>query len=268
MGDLINRGPKSLEVLRFVKELGPRAACVLGNHDLHLLAVSEGNHKHFRNGTIDEILAAPDREELLHWLRHRPLMHRDLNLGFSLLHAGLPPEWTADQAQARAREVEDVLQGPGYNDFCQHMYGNKPRRWRYDLEGMDRLRFITNCFTRLRYCTPDGKLRFKDKGPPGSQKEGYLPWFAVPNRASADERILFGHWSTLGYLNTRNVWALDTGCLWGGRLTALKITGGPQPVHLKCPGARKPELHYSNSLNRRLARISHQADPENEEWRY
>ena len=252
VGDLINRGPKSLEVLRFVKQLGSRAICVLGNHDLHLLAVSEGNHKHFRNDTIDEILAAPDREELLQWLRHRPLMHRDSEHEFSLLHAGLPPQWNVDQALDRAREVEAVLRGPGFHAFCQDMYGNKPNRWRDSLDGMDRLRFITNCFTRLRYCAPDGKLRLKDKGPPGSQKEGYLPWFAVPDRASAGERILFGHWSTLGYLHTGNVWALDSGCLWGGQLTALEIMGTPRAAHLKCRGARRPELHYANRLNSRL----------------
>ena len=242
VGDLINRGPKSLDVLRFVRALGDRAVCVLGNHDLHLLAVSEGNHKHFRHDTIAEILDAPDRDELLEWLRHRPLMHRDRDLGFSLLHAGLPPHWTVDQALARAREVEKTLQGPGFHAFCRDMYGNKPKRWHESLEGMDRLRFITNCFTRLRYCTPDGKLDLKDKGPPGSQKEGYQPWFAIPDRASAGEPILFGHWSTLGYLHSDNVWALDTGCLWGGRLTALEISATPRPIHSKCRGARKPEF--------------------------
>ena len=239
-GDLVNRGPKSLQVLHFVMGLGRAAVSVLGNHDLHLLAVSEGNLKHFRNDTVDEILQAPDREQLLDWLRHLPLLHRDPKIGFSLLHAGLPPQWDLNTAAARAREVEAALQGPGYHDYCQQMYGNHPARWEEGLQGMRRLRYITNCFSRLRYCSAEGRLRLEDSGPPGSQQAGFLPWFAVPGRASAGERIAFGHWSTLGYYQGHNVWALDSGCLWGGRLTALRLGPEPQPIQEPCPQAREP----------------------------
>ena len=242
-GDIINRGPDSLQVLRFVKGLGDRAVCVLGNHDLHLLAVSQGNLRHYRDdNTIDEILRAPDREELIDWVRHRPLMHSDGAIGFHLIHAGLPPQWDIPTALERAREVENVLRGPGFYWYCQHMYGNRPDQWSDDLEGMNRLRFITNCFSRLRYCDTAGRLGLRESGPPGTQKHGLLPWFAIPGRASRTEKILFGHWSTLGYRNTHNVWALDTGCLWGGQLTALRIGERPMPFHQHCPRMRKPQV--------------------------
>ena len=239
-GDLINRGPKSLQVLHFVMGLGPVAVSVLGNHDLHLLAVSEGNLKHFRNDTVDDILRAPDRERLLGWLRHLPLLHRDPELGFSLLHAGLPPQWDLETAAARAREVEAALRGPGYHEYCRNMYGNQPEHWDPQHRGIERLRYITNCFSRLRYCDAQGRLQLKDTGPPGSQKAGFLPWFKVPGRASADDRIVFGHWSTLGYYQGHNVWCLDSGCLWGGRLTALRLSPDPEPIQVPCPRARRP----------------------------
>jgi bis(5'-nucleosyl)-tetraphosphatase (symmetrical) len=245
VGDLINRGPKSLEVLRFVKGLRERAVCVLGNHDLHLLAVSQGNLLHFRDDTVDEILAAPDREELLDWLRRRPLMHREH--GFNLLHAGLPPQWDIPTAQQRAREVEEVLQGPDFHAFCQQMYGNQPDYWDDSLTGMERLRYITNCFSRLRFCDARGRLQLRDKGPPGRQPGGFLPWFEIPGRASRDEPIVFGHWSTLGFRHSHNTWALDSGCLWGGQLTALRLGPPPEAFQLACPGARKPHLHLSRS---------------------
>jgi bis(5'-nucleosyl)-tetraphosphatase (symmetrical) len=240
VGDLINRGPKSLEVLRLVKGLGASAVCVLGNHDLHLLAVSEGNLLHFKDDTVDEILAAPDREELLDWLRRRPLMHREH--GFNLLHAGLPPQWDIPTALRRAREVEEVLQGPGFHAFCQRMYGNQPDRWDDSLGGVERLRYITNCFSRLRFCDAEGRLHLQDKGPPGNQQSGILPWFEIPNRASRHEPILFGHWSTLGFRHSHNTWALDSGCLWGGRLTALRLGSPPEVFQLGCPGYRRPHL--------------------------
>lgn len=242
-GDIVNRGPQSLQTLRFVQGLGPRAITVLGNHDLHLLALSEGNLKHQgKNHTLDPILAAPDREELLHWLRHRPLMHRCAKLGFNLIHAGLPPSWDIPTARALAREVESALRGDGFHDFCLGMYGNRPVCWSDQLRGMDRLRFITNCFTRLRYCDFYGNLALKEKGPPGSQQKSYLPWYAIPDRASRNERILFGHWSTLGYYQGHNSWALDSGCLWGGKLTALKLRKRKPPklLQLDCPGAQTP----------------------------
>jgi bis(5'-nucleosyl)-tetraphosphatase (symmetrical) len=241
-GDIVNRGPKSLEVIRFVKSLGSSAITVLGNHDLHLLALSQGNQRHYKHGSLNDILHAPDRDELIHWLRHQYVMYHHKALGYSLLHAGLPPQWDITTALLRARELEVVLQGAGFHDFCQEMYGNEPIQWSDELTGMNRLRFITNCFTRLRYCTLDGKLALREKGSPGSQASGKVPWFAVPGRASRDDPIIFGHWSTLGYYNTHNVWAIDTGCLWGGQLTALQIRKKKKakPIHLPCPGALKP----------------------------
>ena len=241
-GDLVNRGPQSLEVLRFVRDLGDRAVTVLGNHDLHLLAISSGNDRKKEDASLNAILSAPDRDDLLYWLSHRPLMHADTDLDFCMVHAGLPPQWDIDTALACAREVETVLQDEKASaDLFARMYGNRPDLWSERLEGMDRWRYIINCFTRVRYCDLDGRLGLKDKGPPGSQSAGLLPWFKIPGRRSAGRRIAFGHWSTLGYLATDNVWALDTGCLWGGALTALRLdVDPPVPVQLKCPGARKP----------------------------
>lgn len=224
-GDLVNRGPHSLSVLRFVKELGDSAVSVLGNHDLHLLAVAAGTARKRKNDTLDELLASPQRDEYLDWLRHRPLMHHDAALGYTLVHAGLPPQWDLKQAQACARELESALRGPGCAEFLRHMYGDEPRRWDPDLKGMDRLRFIVNCFTRLRFCRRTGDLDLKSKGAPGTQPEGYLPWFEVPDRASAGLHLLFGHWSTLGDISRHDVYPLDTGCVWGGRLTALRLDG-------------------------------------------
>ena len=242
-GDLVNRGPHSLETLRFVKGLGKRAITVLGNHDLHLLAISQGNIKHkSKDHTLDPILEAKDREELLHWLRHRPLMHHSEKRGISLIHAGLPPQWDIPTALKCARELEAVLASDDFHDYCHLMYGNEPTHWSEDLEGMDRLRFITNCFTRLRYCDNSGGLALKEKGPPGSQNSAYTPWFEVPGRASGKDKILFGHWSTLGYRHEGNVWALDTGCLWGGKLTALRLSKhmSPTPYQWDCHGYKKP----------------------------
>jgi len=242
-GDLVNRGPKSLEVLRFVKGLDGQAKMVLGNHDLHLLALSEGNLKHkSKDHTLDPILKAKDRDELLHWLRHRPLMLHSKKYNVSLVHAGLPPQWDLQTARECARELERTLQGDGFPDYCQQMYGNEPGRWSDNLTGMARLRFITNSFTRLRYCDAEGGLALKEKGPPGSQADGIIPWFEVPGRKTRNDRILFGHWSTLGYRHEANIYALDTGCLWGGRLTALKLVKEqePTPIQIDCPGACKP----------------------------
>jgi bis(5'-nucleosyl)-tetraphosphatase (symmetrical) len=241
VGDLVNRGPKSLEVLRFFHGLGDSTVCVLGNHDLHLLALHAGNRKHGEEPILDAVMAAPDRDELLDWLRHRPLLHTDPRLGFSMLHAGLPPQWDMPTATACAREVETVLRGDGHHDYFMQMYGNQPKRWDPTLSGMDRWRFITNCLTRLRYCERDGTLALKEKGPPGTQQSGRIPWFEHPERASRSHRIVCGHWSTLGYRAQDNVWALDTGCLWGGSLTLLRLDNG-QPEHhtLPCPGWQSP----------------------------
>jgi bis(5'-nucleosyl)-tetraphosphatase (symmetrical) len=236
VGDLVNRGPDSLRVLRFVKNLGDRAVVVLGNHDLHLLALAAGNLKHAKKSNLHEVLEAPDREELLDWLRHRPLMHHDAKKRFSMLHAGLPPQWGLEKALGCARELETVLRSPDYRDYLHAMYGNQPDRWADGLTGMERLRFITNCFTRLRYCDSDGTLALSEKGPPGTQPASLLPWFAVPHRATRNDRIIIGHWSTLGYRAEHNVWALDTGCFWGGRLTAIRVRKQKPivPVDLDC----------------------------------
>jgi bis(5'-nucleosyl)-tetraphosphatase (symmetrical) len=237
-GDLVNRGPRSLEVLRFVKGLGDAAVTVLGNHDLHLLAMAHGNERfRGRDHSLDAVLQAADREELIHWLRHRPLLHHSAERNFSLLHAGLPPQWDIATAELRAREVETVLQGDGLIEFCQQMYGDEPRVWGDELHGMERLRFIVNCFTRLRFCNRRGALMLKEKGAPGAQRGALYPWFQAPNRKSHGERIIFGHWSTLGYRHTDNVWAIDTGCVWGKELTAIRIRRKkpPKPVQVRCP---------------------------------
>jgi bis(5'-nucleosyl)-tetraphosphatase (symmetrical) len=244
VGDLVNRGPNSLEVLRFVKGLGERAVTVLGNHDLHLLALSQRvDRNQDRGHTLDSVLTAPDRDELLEWLRRRPLMHYSKKHDFSLIHAGLPPQWDIATALRHAQEVEQALQDERFPEFCRQMYGNRPERWNPFLRGMSRLRFITNCFTRLRFCDAKGNLALKEKGAPGNQPPTLMPWFVVPNRASRYDRILFGHWSTLGYQSNHNAWSLDTGCIWGGQLTALKLrkTKPPKPYHLACPNARKPD---------------------------
>ncbi len=230
-GDLVNRGPQSLEVLRFVEGLGERAVTVLGNHDLHLLAVAcRKERKPHRLDTLNEVLAAPDREELLEWLRHRPLLHHDETSGFTLVHAGLPPQWNLAQARRCAKEVEAVLRHGDYANLFRHMYGDLPDCWQEELTGWDRLRFITNCLTRLRYCDRHGRLTLSEeaKGPPGTQAPELLPWYAVPNRASGGMKIIFGHWSTLrmsrAEMDLHQVYPLDTGCNWGGYLTALRLS--------------------------------------------
>lgn len=233
-GDLVNRGPNSLETLRFIKSLGDNAICVLGNHDLHLLALSNDHPRAKKHHTLDDILNAPDSEELIDWLRHRPVMHSDKKLGFHMVHAGLPPQWSIKQAQQAARELEDILSGEHYSDFLNHMYGNTPDLWNKKLSGIERWRFITNCFTRLRYCHADGHLNFKEKGRPDKQASDLYPWYAHPDRKSIDGRILFGHWSTLGYQMQNNCWALDSGCLWGGKLTALHLENPKQVYQLDC----------------------------------
>jgi bis(5'-nucleosyl)-tetraphosphatase (symmetrical) len=242
VGDLVNRGPHSLEVLRFFYRLGDRAQVVLGNHDLHLLAVAYGNKKHYKPGdTIASVLEAPDRGELLDWLRHRKLLHRDPALDFTMIHAGLPPQWDLAQASACAAEVEAVLQGPRADKyFSREMFGDTPKRWSDDLSGWERIRFITGCFTRLRYCDRDGGLLLKSKHAPGQGTADDHPWFLHPRRASRDTRIVFGHWSTLGYYAGNNVYALDTGCLWGGELTALRLEDC-QVFHCPCPQSRNPQ---------------------------
>lgn len=239
-GDLVNRGLQSLETLRFVRNLGAAAITVLGNHDLHLLAAAARAGKLKPKDTLRPILDAPDREELLDWLRRRPVLHHDAEMGYTLIHAGLPPQWELDQARACAHEVESVLRGPDHAEFFEQMYGDEPTFWTDELTGWERLRFITNCLTRLRYCDAEGRVALAHKGAPGSQPVGLYPWFELPHRRSRELKILFGHWSTLGERSSPGVYPLDTGCLWGGQLTALRLDGAPRWIRLACPGVRVP----------------------------
>ncbi len=230
VGDLVNRGPHSVEVLRLVHGLGERAVVVLGNHDLTLLAVAAGLVKPKRKDTFHTIFDAPGQGELLDWLRQRPLLHHDAALGFTLVHAGLPPQWDLALAQCCAAELEATLRGPNYEDFLAEMFGGKPRRWRDDLVGYDRLRFTVNALTRIRFCTADGTLSFSEKGSPGNQEPGLLPWFAVPGRCNADLNLVFGHWAALGYYRAPGIYALDSGCVWGNRLTAIRLDAPDVPA--------------------------------------
>ena len=230
-GDLVNRGPDSLGTLRRVRELGARAVTVLGNHDLHLLAVALTSEGRTRKGdTLEDILTAPDRVELLDWLRHQPLFHHDPVLDISLVHAGIPAAWTVTETERRAREVEIALRSPSHPEILGAIYGNTPDRWSPELTGMPRLRFIINALTRMRFCTEDGRLDLKHKESPAQAGPGLMPWFAVPNRASAGARIVFGHWSTLRLSSQEEalhrVHPLDTGAVWGDRLTALRLEDG------------------------------------------
>lgn len=231
-GDLVNRGPDSLETLRFVKSLGDAAITVLGNHDLHLLAAACKPVADNSKKALDQILTAPDRVELIEWLRHRPLFHYDAE--FCLIHAGLPPQWDFDLTKQMAEEVAQALRGSHYPSVLKAMYGNSPSHWSPDLSGMARLRFIINCFTRMRYCDKDGRLDFDHNGPPGSQPKHLIPWFQVPERKSGGMKIVFGHWSSLGYFEGENCYGIDTGCLWGGQLTALKLGGQVQRFSVDC----------------------------------
>ena len=221
VGDLVNRGPRSLETLRFVRDLGDAAVTVLGNHDLSLLMAAEGFGKRGKGDTFDDILNAPDRDELLFWLRHQPLCH--VEEGYCLVHAGLLPQWTAVRARALAAEVEAGLRAPDWREFMAHMWGNDPDAWREELQGWPRLRVIINAMTRMRFCTRDGVMDFHAKGEVDNPPEGCMPWFEVPDRRSADTVLVTGHWSALGLKILPNLLALDSGCLWGGPLTAVRL---------------------------------------------
>jgi bis(5'-nucleosyl)-tetraphosphatase (symmetrical) len=238
VGDLVNRGDESLECLREVRRLGDAAVATLGNHDLALLALAQRPDAIERaNPTLRPVLEAPDREPLLEWLRHRPLLHHDAELGWSMVHAGLAPQWDLQTAKARAAEVEQALRGPDYREFFRHMYGNEPDRWRDHLRGRDRLRVIVNCLTRMRFCRPDGGLDQDYKGPIKGAPAGLTPWFALPDRATRGQRIVFGHWSALDRVAwpEHDVWGVDTGCVWGGKLTALRLdTQQPEITQVDC----------------------------------
>ena len=245
LGDLVNRGPDSLAVLRRLMRYGASAQCLLGNHDLHLLAVAEGARAAHRSDTLDAILTAPDRGDLLHWVRTRPLALQVQ--GWLLVHAGLLPQWDAAQALALARDFSAMLSGTEGSDWLLRMYGNQPDRWSDELAGDDRWRLVANAMTRLRFCSADGQMEFASKDGAGSAPAGYLPWFDVPGRRSANTPIAFGHWSTLGLQQRAKLLALDTGCLWGGCLSAARLepqTAGPAQVagivQIKCPQTQRP----------------------------
>jgi len=239
VGDLVNRGPASLEVLRRVRALGDAATVTLGNHDLHLLAVAHGQSRLRSDDTLEDILAAPDRDGLLDWLAHRPLFAEDRDLNLCLLHAGLSPQWDLPTARSCARECEQALRGNPAKLFAQ-MYGDKPDRWESDLEGAERLRYIVNCFTRLRYLNSQGRLELQAKGAPKkAQRKSLVPWFEAADAAWRGTRVVFGHWSTLGFFRNADVTGLDTGCVWGGSLTALRLDDpAAAPVQVECRNGR------------------------------
>lgn len=235
LGDLVNRGPDSLAVLRRLMNYGSSARCVLGNHDLHLLAVAAGLRGQKDGDTLDGILAAPDRPALVDWLRGLPgAIHEH---GWLMVHAGVLPQWTAEKAVALSGELSAVLRSPDYAGFLREMYGNTPDAWDDSLRGSDRLRVIVNAFTRLRFCTPDGRMEFKVKEGANAAPAGFLAWFDVPDRATRGTRVAFGHWSTLGLLRRDDVLCLDTGCVWGNCLSAARLEAGAQPaiVQAGCP---------------------------------
>jgi bis(5'-nucleosyl)-tetraphosphatase (symmetrical) len=235
-GDLVNRGGQSLAVLRLVQSFGERAICVLGNHDLSLLAIAERDtaNQEKVNPELREVLFAPDRDVLLDWLRTRPLLHIDRDLNFMLVHAGLAPRWTVERAEHAAREVELRLRGEGSHRLLKAMFGNKPDQWTPRLQGVDRLRATINVLTRMRYCDVRGRIAYGEKGAPGTQKPGLYPWFEVPGMSRRDIRVVCGHWSTLGRFQGMGVYAIDGGCVWGGELIALRLDGEePQFISIR-----------------------------------
>ncbi|MWV11247.1 symmetrical bis(5'-nucleosyl)-tetraphosphatase [Pseudomonas sp. R-28-1W-6] len=228
VGDLVNRGPQSLETLRFLFAMRDALVCVLGNHDLHLLAVAHNIERLKKNDTLQEILDAPDRQDLLDWLRQQKLMHHDAERDITLVHAGIPPQWTVEKALKRAAEVEEALHDDARLPlFLDGMYGNEPAKWDKDLHGIPRLRVITNYLTRMRFCKADGTLDLKSKEGVGTAPPGYAPWFSYPQRKSRGRKIIFGHWAALeGQCDEPGLSALDSGCVWGGALTLMNIDSG------------------------------------------
>ncbi len=223
-GDMVNRGPDSLATLAFLYQYRDSVQCVLGNHDLHLLAIYFGQRKSKGSDTIDEIIDAPQAEQWIDWLRHQPLCIYDEYNDFTMVHAGIAPQWTLAEALSYSREVEAVLQSDYIVDFLANMYGNKPAIWRDDLEGFDRLRCITNYFTRMRICDRNGKLDLDYKGDIPDIPPGYYPWFKHPQRQTAQQKIVFGHWAALGgHINNKNLFGLDSGCVWGQALTLMQL---------------------------------------------
>ena len=240
-GDLVNRGGQSLAVLRLIKSLGDAAVIVLGNHDLSLLAIAERKPPEQArvNAELREVLFAPDRDDLLDWLRRQKLLHVDRGLGFTLVHAGLFHRWTIHEAEDIAREIEDKLGGEGHRRLLKQLFGNKPDLWNPKLRGIDRWRAGINVMTRMRFCDVRGRIAFSDKGMPGTQRPGLYPWFAVPGQVKRGTRIVCGHWSTLGRFSGLGIYAIDTGCVWGGALTALRLDG-EEPEFVSIKSDRKP----------------------------
>ncbi|MBL8278315.1 MAG: symmetrical bis(5'-nucleosyl)-tetraphosphatase [Pelomonas sp.] len=239
LGDLVNRGPASLATLRRLISLGDAATCLLGNHDLHLLAAAHDVRRPHKGDTVDDILAASDRAALVDWLRHQRMAVFDA--GWLMVHAGVPPQWSRDDTLALAGEVEAVLRSPDLPDFLHAMYGNEPARWSPALTGTPRLRFTVNALTRLRFCTAEGEMDFKTKDGAGAAPEGFMPWFDVPGRRTEGTPIAFGHWSTLGLLDRPQLLGLDTGCVWGGQLTAARVDGTRREIiQVACDQALKP----------------------------
>jgi bis(5'-nucleosyl)-tetraphosphatase (symmetrical) len=237
VGDLVNRGPQSAEVLRFVKGLGQSAVTVLGNHDLHLIMQSEDYGKPNKEDTFGDVLVAKDRDDLLYWLRTQPLFHAEGT--YAMVHAGLLPQWSVARAQVLAGEVEAALRAPRYRDFLANMWGSEPTGWQDNLLGWDRLRVVVNAMTRMRFCSADGMMEFRSKGPPDRPPAGCMPWFDVPGRASAGNTLICGHWSALGFRQSETLLALDSGCLWGGRLTCVRLEDR-RVFQLPCPQQAKP----------------------------
>jgi bis(5'-nucleosyl)-tetraphosphatase (symmetrical) len=241
-GDLVNRGPQSLAVLRLVMSL-PNTIAVLGNHDLHLLAVASGQAPRKKHDTFDDVLSAPDREELLGWLRFCPLLHHDAKLDCVLVHAGVLPQWDISTALSLAEEAGEFIRRSCRNELFTHMYGDLPDHWQDTLGGWARLRLIINAFTRLRYCDAYGRMDLRPKGRPGKQRSDLLPWFQVPGRMTRNTRIVFGHWSTLGIWDADGVISLDSGCLWGGKLTAVRLDSEAHHfTDVPCPQILGPAL--------------------------
>ncbi len=249
LGDLVNRGPDSLAVLRRMMRLEGAARCLLGNHDLHLLALAHGVRPPHRKDTLDAVLQAPDRSTLLGWLRSRPLALLDRIHGQDLLmvHAGVLPSWTTQQTLTLAQEVMEMFASDQFDTFLQQMYGNTPEQWSPQLSGITRWRAIVNVLTRLRFCSVGDQMEFDTKDGVGAAPPGYMPWFDIPGRRSADATVAFGHWSTLGRLERDHVLSLDTGCVWGGQLSAVRIDAGAPPERLQatwtqvpCPQAQTP----------------------------
>lgn len=239
LGDLVNRGPDSLGTLRKLRAMEGSATCLLGNHDLHMLAVAHGVRKAHRSDTLDTVLDAPDREAWLAWVRQQRLaVHAH---GWLMVHAGVLPQWDVAQTLAVAGEVEALLRSADLGDFLHQMYGNEPARWDEGLTGADRLRCVVNALTRLRFCAADGTMEFGTKEGAGGAPEGHMPWFDVPGRRTTGTPVAFGHWSTLGLVNRKDLLALDTGCVWGGHLTAARVDGATREIiQVACPQAQKP----------------------------